>query len=252
MGDFWNEDGVKANREGIIQTNKEVGKLFARAYRYIKAAAAIYEDTSVINSWAIDRRGVNAEAKAIINNLFGNFEVANKEGKQRKLFASAITPDGYKNYLNSILTTKTIYSIMGEHGTGTEALLEKILRASVEAGYNTECYYCALFPEKLEHIVIPGLEVSFTTVNDYHAGAAKDSIEVNLNKYLDSNLINNYKETIEYNKSQFDDLMNKAIETIGRAKKLHDYMESFYIPNMDFEAVQRCLESTMARILEYE
>jgi len=48
-----------------------------------------------------------------------------------------------------------------------------------------------------------------------------------------------------------DELLGKAVETIGRAKACHDGMEEYYIPNMDFEAIERCWESTMVRILEY-
>ncbi|MCX8131903.1 MAG: ATPase [Clostridia bacterium] len=251
LGDYWNEEGLKANREAIMLANREVGRLFARAYKYIKAAASIYEDTAVINGWAIDKAKVSAETKKVLDQYFADRPIAMKEGMERKLFASAITPDGYKNYLNSILTTEKIYILKGQQGTGTEVLLEKIKAEALIRGYNVESYYCPLYPEKLEHLVIDQIGVSFTTSNEYHSSTVKGYGEIDLNAYLDEKVIKTYKGDLEYNKTEFDALMNKAINTIGKAKALHDHMETYYIPNMDFESVQRCWETTMARILEY-
>jgi hypothetical protein len=45
--------------------------------------------------------------------------------------------------------------------------------------------------------------------------------------------------------------MDKAVSTISKAKALHDRLETYYVPNMDFEAIQRCRESVLARVLEY-
>lgn len=38
LGDYWNEEGIRKNRDQILLVNKAVGKLFGRAYRYLKAA----------------------------------------------------------------------------------------------------------------------------------------------------------------------------------------------------------------------
>jgi hypothetical protein len=74
---------------------------------------------------------------------------------------------------------------------------------------------------------------------------------VDLDEYLDKTVLEKYAEALEYNESEFTALMNKAVETIGKAKLLHDQMEKYYIPNMDFDAVQRCREAALSRILSY-
>jgi len=251
LGDYWNESGMRANRDAVLRENKEVGRFFARAYRYIKAAAEVYEDTAVINSWAMDDAKVNAVSEKLISDLFGNKGVSTKAGKVRRLFASAITPDGLKNYLGTLMKNEKVYSIKGQQGTGTEKLLEKVLNSALERGYYVEAYYCALHPEKLEHIIIPEISASLTTSNKYHAAEVNFYAEIDFNEYLDEAIIEPYEKEIEYNTKEFEFLLEKAIETIGKAKVLHDHMESYYIPNMDFEAVQRCCEATLARILNY-
>lgn len=250
LGDFWDEKGIRANKEGILSDNKDVGRLFARAYRYIKAAASIYEDISVINSLAVDSAKVNIVYSKINDELFSEYSTSLKEGRQRMLFASAITPDGLKNHLESILAGR-IHVLKGAPGTGTEVILERLAASAREKGFDAELYYCALNPSRLEHLVIPGLDVSITTSNAYHHADVEANAAYNLNDYLDQSILDKYKDALLYDKSEFDALLDRAIMTIGNAKAVHDHMETYYIPNMNFDAIQSCWESTMARILQY-
>lgn len=251
LGECWDEAGMRKNRNEIIAVNKEVGNLFARAYRYLKAAASIYEDTAVINGWIVDEGKVNLLGNELVGDIFGNIDLSERLGKQRCLFASAITPDGLKNYLETIINTKSVY-VLGEiPGWHSDKMLEKLKDAAVSRGYDVECYYCALFPDKLEHLVIPKMNLAITSSNYYHHVQSSTGRELDIAAYTDKDASNKFRNEISYNISEFDALLGKSIETIARAKVLHDRMETYYVPNMDFEAVERCLESTLSRVLEY-
>jgi len=252
LGDFWDETGLREHKEEILRANREKSGQFSRAYRYIKAAAILHEDSAVIYGRAVDAAKINMLAEQLVSETFKYAGISDKEGKQRHLFASAITPNGLKNFLETILDTGRVYAIKGKQGTGTERILEKLRTAAVERGYYTESYYCALNPKKLEHLVIPELDVSFTTVNEYHdAGVDKDRV-IDLDELMDSSLLKNYSDVLDYNKREFDSLLWKAVDTIKKAKAIHERLEEYYIKNMDFEAVARCRESILARILEEE
>lgn len=228
-----------------------MGRTFRRAYKYIKGAYNFYEDSAEIISWGIDNAKVNAETEELIDELFGNKAAAQKEGKVRRLFASAITPEGYDNYLPTVLDTDKVYVVKGKAGTGTEKLISKVMDSAVSKGYDVEAYYCALNPSKLEHLVINELGVSVTTSNEYHSADVLAFSEINLDDYIEKEVLDKYKNELEFNKKQFDEIMDIGIRTIAKAKAIHDEMEAYYIPNMDFESIQRCYESTLARILGY-
>lgn len=251
LGDFWDEDGMVKNKSEILEAGKKVGRLFARAYRYIRAAAAIYEDVAAIYGRAVDNAMVNITAAELVRDLFGDIPIASEEGSQRHMFASAITPGGLRNYLDSILTTGRVYVVKGHPGTGTEKLLEKIRAAAVERGFYTESFYCALLPTKLEHLVIPKLNISFSTFNKYHSADIPVYKVVDLDEFLDKGAMEEDKEALEYDTVHFEALLDKAVNTIATAKAVHDRLETYYINNMDFEAVQRCWESTLAKVLAY-
>lgn len=251
LGDFWDEEGIRAKKDYILADNREVGRQFARGYRYLKAAAAIYDDTRAINSWALDKTKVNEIAAELIDSIFGRMALSECEGCQRNLFASAITPEGLKNHLESLLVTGKVYVLKGPQGTNTEKVLEKVKDAALEKGFCVEAYYCTMNPNKIEHLIIPEIGVSLTTENKYHSANVKPYAVFDFNEFLDKNILNLYTPVLEYNEREFEKLLNKAIETISKAKMMHDRIEQYYIPNMDFEAVQRCWECTMARILEH-
>jgi len=249
FGEFWNEEGIREHKKDIIRDTREIGRLFSRAYRYIKAAFSIYEDSTAINGWALRKGEFNSLAYEMINTLFPG-KIAESEGKQRCLFASAITPDGFKNYLNSILTTEKVYEIRGGLGTGEEQLLEKLKAAALERGLDVEAYYCALNPHKLEHMVIPQLNISFTTSNSYHSSSVYKYAHIDMKQYIDENMISANKEDLYGNQEEFDKLMSVAVNCISRAKALHDKLETYYIPNINFDAIDECFEKTLSRILK--
>jgi hypothetical protein len=47
-----------------------------------------------------------------------------------------------------------------------------------------------------------------------------------------------------------DAAINRQIHHLGMAKKIHDEMERYYIPHMDFKAIEGRRVKTLGRILE--
>lgn len=249
LGEFWNEERFIPHRDEILKTNGEIGRVFARAYRYINAAYSIYQDNETIHGWAMDHGKANVSIADAIEKIFTGIDVSEVVGKQRHLFASAITPDGLVNYLPTLINTEEIIEIIGKPGTGTERLLERVRVAAVDRGLYTESYYCALNPHKLEHLIIPELNVSITTRNDIHHIEREPTQVVNFDDYLDQAFLSGYQEIVRFNLEEFEKLLNKAVETIKQAKALHDELETYYIPNMNFDEVSKCRESVLRRLL---
>ncbi len=253
LGEYWNEEGITANKQSIVDTNAKVGKCFRRAYRYLAAAKDMYDDRYTIYKEVTNEAGVHKEAATIIENELKSIALSDKVGKVRKLFASAITPNGLCNELDSIFKNTTIYKIIGEAGTGTEKLIQKVLVEAIERGLDVESYYCPMQPEeKIEHILIPKIGLALTTSNQYHDVQVPHKKSINLGQYVDEKRLDAYKDILYYDKKMFEQLLNKAVDTIKKAKQEHDYLETFYIPNMDFDEVQTCLKKILSRIEVYE
>lgn len=249
LGQFWNNEGLVRNREKILKTNKEIGGLFQRAYRYIQAGYSLYRDNEVIYNMAMDHGRANVAISEITERIFDGIGVSRVEGKQRHLFASAITPEGLVNHLSSLITTKEVIIVEGKPGTGTERLLERVRAAASERGIYTESFYCALNPFKLEHLIIPELDVSITTSNEVHHADAEPTMRINFNNFLDNSILEKYKDETEFNQNNFEMLLNRAIATLKQAKEKHDELESFYVPNMNFDEIREYENALLKRLL---
>jgi len=100
-------------------------------------------------------------------------------------------------------------------------------------------------------LIIPEINTAFTTVNKYHSTDVCTVRKVDFTQMLDESTISAFKNELEFNQLEFYTLLDRAVYTIRKAKLLHDEMETYYIPYMDFDAVQCCWEATMARIMDY-
>lgn len=250
FGEFWNEEGIRAHKGKIISISKEIGYIFSRAYKYLKAAYAIYENSAAIHSEALNKGEINKLTSKLINDVFADADAADNEGKQRSLFASALTPDGFCNYLDTILATEKVYEFIGGLGTGEDVILEKIKAAAIEKGYNVEAYYCALNPYKLDHLVIPGLNLAFTTTNWCHGSNVRKFETYEMQQYMNKDILEHYKDDLKQNQIEFDNLMSIALATISKAKDLHDQLETYYVPNIRFGEIDKYFDKIVNRILK--
>ncbi|SHH46561.1 PRK06851 family protein [Tepidibacter thalassicus] len=250
LGDYWDLEKMEANKEEILKSNKEVGRLFQRAYKFLRASRPVVEDIIDKYKEAMDFGKVNMQTLELIDEVFKNVDVREKVGKERHLFGSAITPNGYVEYTDTILNNiERIYYIKGDMGTGKSTLLEKIYKEAILRGLDVEVYHTPLIPQKIETILIEGINVAFTISNMYTQNNYKT---VDLDEYINGDIIDKYNEEIDYDKKMLNELLKQAILNINKAKKEHDVMEKYYIPNMDFEEIEKCRQEILNRILTYE
>lgn len=253
LGDYWDEKGLRRSRTEIIELSREIGRNFHRAYRYLKAAKVIDDDLEAINSEGLAIGKANKIAAGLIEDLFFEYHATEKMGEFRKLFASAITPEGFQNFLPGILGSQLkVIAITGGVGTGKATLLNKVLTAALEKGFRCEGYYCAFDPYKIEHLIIPNLGIGFTTSVEPHCYPLDEANQViQMDQCVAPLVLTKYGKVIENETKLINELFETAISFIARAKHLHDQMEAFYVPNMDFTAVTELRRRTLERILEY-
>lgn len=253
LGDYWNEQGMREGKQEILALNKEVGGHFRRAYRYLKAASTIYEDQKAIYSQDLNLALANEKVADLRDVIFEGRLVNGKAGKIRKLFASAITPLGFQNFLATLIeSVGTIYAVKGQPGTGKSTLLNKLAATALERGFDCEAFYCALDPYKLEHLVIPELDIAVTTaVEPHRIDINKATAIINMDECVNPAVPVQQGVTIKQNEMFFISLLEQAISNIAQAKSTHDKMEEYYIPNMNFGAIDELRQKTVARIIKY-
>jgi hypothetical protein len=249
FGDFWEEKGIRTHKQQIISLTKEISAQFQRVYRYLHAAYDICADSEAIYQSVIDKGAINRFSHEICESLFCDECITRKEGAIRSLFLSAITPSGLVHYIDDSINDLTVYSIAGTLGLNANCILQKIQQEASLRGYQTESFYCALNPEKLEHIIIPGKKCAFVTTNDYHTPHTQNKHWLDLLVFVNKTALKAKEEDLKANNELFDQLIGNAIMMLSRAKKMHDELETYYVPYINFEEVNTCLNKTLERIL---
>jgi len=248
FGDFWNVDNLEKNKEEVVECNKEIGACFQRAFKYLKAAEPIFYDIESKNMDIMDFGKLNKFTDEFMEKIFKGIENKEELSDPRHLFGTAITPIGHIDYSNSLLQdAKKVYYLDGKIGYGKTTFLKRIYDKAILKGLKVEVFHYPLIPEKIESIMIIDLGISITTSSLF-----KDEDVINLGKFIDKEKIDNHKEELEVDEKILDELINYAISNLKKAKSNHDVIESYYIPNMDFDKVNQLKEELIERILKYE
>lgn len=243
LGAFWDRDKITLKRQEIISTQKKISECYERAYRYLNAISQFYLDNRQISLKTYDRYLHNVFLDEIAFEELAELPLTDYIGKKRRLFASAITPDGFVNRLDTIFNGMKVYSLNGF----TDDILIRISDMICERGIDVEMYFCPMNPDKkCEHLVVSDLNIAFTTCNEYHAYKGEHQIDFSPLCPLSSPYTCHY----EYNLAVINDIFKKVIELFKTAKKYHDILESFYIENMDFDKVDALSLKYAKEILE--
>lgn len=251
LGDFWDESAIRSSRGQIIAVSKEASRMFARAYRFLRTAGDVLDDWSEANTEALDTGKANIIASQTIQSLLGSGRDASTPGQTRQLFASAITPDGFVNYLDTLVAScKDVYVVKGGPGTGKSTLLRRLADEALRRGLDIEMFHCSLNPSSVEHVIIPQIGAAvITSVEPHEWSLREQDTVVDMDSCLDSDVVSRNETITEYDRTLMNQAMDRAVHFLKFARDAHRRLESYYSPNVDFEAVAELRERTLKRII---
>jgi len=190
---------------------------------YLTALHNVYSaENSAVNEYVINELVQKYSGKIIgkNNRMFG-------KGKDRKLFLSAITPDGFITFVDSYFdNANTLYGLNNSYmanGLFLDILKDEILKH----GINTESFYNPLDPTKLEHLNLPDLGIAFVSTGDFgFKNEVKEQVFPTLNM---SNVTSDL----------FKRLLDTTIIAMNESNTIHYQTEKLYIRAMNFEELNQ-------------
>ncbi|NMB45279.1 MAG: ATPase [Firmicutes bacterium] len=252
LGQYWNSEGIRVHAQKIMAAGAEGGRLFRSAYHYLGAARQVHANWEEKISGMQDWGWVNQESDQLCKDILGHQSVAARPGRQRHLFVSAFTPEGPISYAKTLTGAGSrIVTIRGQPGSGKSTLLTKIASAAEERGHLVEIYHSPLDPAKLQHVLIPELDVFLATSTELFPYASETEYPtINLDYGLDRDRMVSHRTEIETDRQTFLQLLNTAIGLIKRARETHLEVEGFYVENMDFAALDSLRERLLSHIIQ--
>lgn len=250
MGDALDIDMLSKHKKEILSINKDISQSYKRAYRYLASAKCIHDDWSNLNYESLDSNKISVLIETLKNDIFRN-DISGYGG-ERKLFATAITPNGVITFADNLSKDyKNKYVLTGGPGMCKTDILKFLGESGQKKGYYVEYMYDPFIPDRIEHIFIPEISTCVMTNNEINK-ANYTGINYNLSDYTKQNSPSSKNSEIEYNKKIFYELLDKSISLINNSHCLHDELESFYIKAMNFDIVNNIYDNVLKKIEKYE
>ncbi|MEL7609387.1 MAG: hypothetical protein AAGU74_07755 [Bacillota bacterium] len=253
LGEYWDAEAIRKNRGEIVRINGEIRQQYKRTFKYLAAAKCLMDDIAETFEAATDKAGPAQQAQRIIDAELARAPGGGRPGGIRRMFAAAVTPDGIVHHLESLLEgASKVYRIKNLWGAGVNELLERVTDEAVRRGLDAELYYCPLAPDtRIEHVLIPELKLAFFSEDRSFEPKLENRYQetLDMTQYTDLAQIALQEDALEFGIGMFDTLLGEAVNVLARTKKLHDELEVYYIPHMDFERVRQKEEAICGQIL---
>ena len=127
--------------------------------------------------------------------------------------------------------------------------MNTVRKYALERGFNIITCRCPLFPsEKIEHVFIPEIGLGFLTGNKRHTLDADPFRIIHSKRFYSDKKYSRNKIRIRFSLRFASKLISEAVLCMKEAKEVHDKLESFYIPAMDFSKADKKLEKIIEEI----
>lgn len=260
LGDYWDRSQISSRRESIRGINDRLSRLYRMSHDCLAAASRFRQvlveltlrgggvDTTKLRALGIRL----AQEAASLNRQETRPWLATWNSGPRCLFASAITQEGTVNFLNSItghLPHRHI--VAGPVGSGKSILLKSIMQAALLLGMKMVVFRCSLDPDRVEHLVFPDRGMAFVTSAWPHLVDIKSGDKsTDTAQFIEPGLLSGIGESCRQFTDRIRTATGASVEFLAQAKDLHDLLESYYIPAVDFARVDKTGERIRDEILE--
>ncbi|GAB6151663.1 PRK06851 family protein [Desulfosporosinus burensis] len=255
LGDYWNEEMLKQSREEIKNCNLKVSSYFQRAYFALKEAKIALDEWKYYISSYQNWNQINLLTLKIEREMF---KITPKNaGNQRHLFAWAHTPQGKTEYIDTLVKgTETLYTLIGQPGTGKSTFLARIAERAITFGLDVEYYHNTLNPEQLDLIILPDLRIALVINSEPYAYTSNYSgniITLDFEQSLNGDqFMKECGEEITDCRIRVNQHIARALGHSKKAKATHDLLETYYVPAMNFLGIEEKYKSVLERILAYQ
>lgn len=247
LGVFADYDKIAEKRTDIISVKDKYSTYFPRAYRFTSAAAKVENELFDLIIGGVSLERIRKKAQGVISR-----EIRGKSGSGKNTshrFISAVSPKGYINLLKDYSgILDKVFLIEDSFGL-SHFFLAPILDALEDSGF--PCFVCmsALHPEKIEHLIIPELNLAFFTSPKGDSDAVAYTKKIRLDSMISGEFIKCNKQKLAFLRKLSASMVGEACAILSEAKAVHDDLESIYNPYIDFDSLYKFADSLTVEII---
>ncbi len=236
LGRFYDHAALVPLRQDIARTTAGYRSHYGRAYRCLTAACQlISDDRELLTTPALEAK-LHKRAKGIASRELK--KTGRGPGRVTRRFLSSVNCRGHFCLFGTAdALCSRVYELADSYGLG-HILLEDLARAAVEAGYHVIACPSPLFPERLEHLLIPGLSLAFLTSAPGLSYPGRPYRRLRVDAMVEGETLKQYRPRLKLSARVSRSLIDEAVAALARAKAEHDELEKLYNPHVDFAGVE--------------
>ncbi len=245
LGRFYDLTAAKADAEAVKAYTKAYQAAYVRAYRSLKAARQVELDLMETVRKTADPERLARRVTGVIQRELR--EKGGEQGKTIRRFLGSITCKGYVWRFDSVETLcPKIYEFCDSWElAGAE--LERLRQTAVQKGWNTIVCPAPEDPNRLEHLLIPGLGLAFVTSRPGMEYGKKPWRRIRVDAMTEPE----GKGKLRFQQRMVSLLREEAVSDLMDAKGNHDKLEAVYNPYVDFDGVRTLAALEAGRLLSY-
>jgi hypothetical protein len=255
FGDFWDEQVIKAHRKQIIQLTREVSRCYAQAYSRLQESALAQDELKSYYAESQDSKPLNRNIQALTADYLAGS--VSDYRPARHLFGGALTPGGLITKLDTLINNQTaVFAVKGSPGAGVQDLFAHTQHLIARGGVYAEIFHNPLDPNDIDYILVPSSNAllidmgsSLLPYKELLKGM-KLKRQLDFDQLLDNEGVAKRAKLIFAATHRFTQGLSDAIQILQTAKKRHDELEDYYVPAMDFEAIEARRQQIVASWLQ--
>ncbi len=245
LGAFYDSKALAAHREEVAALLGAYQGCYRRAYRCLKGAGQLLEDNRELLETPELRSKLRKRAQGIISR---EIPKNGPGGEVKERFLSAVSCQGQVCLFDTAdALCKRVYELSDSYGRA-HLLLEELLGAAVERGWEAVACPDPMAPQQLQHLLLPQLGVGFVTGSPELPYPKAPYRRIRLDAMADGEALGRNKARAKFTRKVSQALLEEGVEALRTGKKLHDELEGIYNPHVDFDGVYATAEALAEEI----
>lgn len=246
LGRFYDLTAAKAARDEIVELSRKNKDAVSRAYRCLRAARQVELEALEAGDRAFDFQKANRRLDGVIARELR--KKGGEPGQTQWRFLGGITCRGTVWRFDSAEALCPRLYELADRWETAGPLLERLRGVAARQGWDTVACPSPEEPERLEHLLIPGLGLGFVTSRPGMEYGGKPFRRMRLDALVQAE----ERGRERFLRRMSTALREEAVSALGDAKAAHDALEAIYNPYVDFDGVRALAAIETGRLLSWQ
>lgn len=245
LGRFYDLTAAKAEAEAVKRHTREYQEAYRRAYRCLKAARQVELESVAAAGRTFDAERLRGRLPGICRRELR--QRGNEPGRTVRRFLGSLTHRGYVWRFDSVdALCPRVYELRDSWELAGESL-ELLRREAVARGWDSIACVSPEEPERMEHLLIPGLGLAFVTSRPEMEYGGTPVRRIRLDALTEPG----DRGALRLRRRMTAALREEGVAALSAAKAAHDRLEAVYNPYVDFDGVRTLAALEAGRLLSW-